>query len=62
MIMTFSYKKPIIVPEIISAAPNKVFSFIKTKYSFIYSKTLSKVPGRISPIADLTAVPIAITG
>jgi hypothetical protein len=60
--MKFSYRKSIIVAEIISAAPNNVISFMKSKYSFIYSKPLSKEPGRISPIKDRTAVPIAITG
>jgi hypothetical protein len=62
MVMKFPYKKLMIAAEIISAAPNNVFSFMKSKYSFIYSKHLSKVSSRISPIEDRTAVPVAITG
>ena len=62
MIMKFSCKKPIIVADIISAVPNNIFNFMNSKYSFIYSKPLSKVPGLISPIEDRTAVSIAITG
>jgi hypothetical protein len=60
--VVFIQKKIIIVAEIISAVPNNIFSDMKSKYSFIYSKPLSKVPCRISPIEDSIAVPIEITG
>lgn len=57
----FIQKNPIIIADIISAVPINLFSFMNSKYSFIYSKPLSKVPGRISPIEDRTAVSIAMT-
>jgi hypothetical protein len=53
--MKFSYEKSIIVAEIISAAPNNVFSFMQSKYSFIYSKSLSKIPG---PFHRLRTMPL----